>query len=126
MSAPAPPQKMTSLRCSAPVAPPDTGASTQDAPQLARSLSASTSVASGPMVEKSVSSGAARGACAAPPSPNSTLSTADLSVTHTQTASAPSTASAGLAAGSAPESINRRNFSRLRFQTRILKPARAR
>src|ERR1700679_600626 len=75
------------------------------------------------MVEKSASSGGAALLRATPCSANNTASIAAEFDKQRKTASAPSAASAGLAAGSAPASMSASSFRGVRFQTRTANPA---
>src|SRR5258708_6921165 len=123
ISAVEPPQNTTNFPCSAPVAPPDTGASTHDVPQRACSRCANVIVGPGPIVEKSMSIEGELTLLDTPCSEKSTASRASASDKQTNTASVPHAASAGLVASSAPAAKSGPSLATVRFHTRTPNPA---
>lgn len=127
-SAASPPAITASVPARAPGTPPDTGASTQPIPVSARSRAAISRVRSGWMVELSTSNlpvDASPDAvpAATPSGPNTTASTAAVSVTQRNSRSTRPASSAGESARAAPASRAGPSRSGVRPQTVVGYPA---
>ena len=105
----------------APSEPPETGASTQPAPCSA-SRAAKPRVASGEIVEQSMTSPPEASPDATPSAPNRTASTSGVSETQVTTTSALRPTSAGVAASRQPIARRSAALPGVRFQTVDLEP----
>lgn len=114
---------MASEPSSAPLVPPETGASTQRMPLAAARRAAMSRVAAGVMDEKSTTTLPWPGTDASPFAPNATSSTAAASVRHMKMMSASRATSAGLAATRAPAARAGSALAAERFQTARPQPA---
>ena len=117
-----PPTMMAKVPALVPAMPPDTGASSQAAPWLCKSLAAKPRVACGEMLEWSTSHFRSC-AWAMPFGPKTTDSTDSAFIRHINTPSTPCAACAGLSHSSAPCATNAAALPGVRFHTCTLCPA---
>ena len=117
-----PPTMIDSTPSMAPGSPPETGASSGFRP-FSLACSARSVATSGRMVEKSIQVAPAAAEARMPSSPSSTFSTSGESGTMVMMTSAPSTASAMVAAACPPASARASALAGVRLKPRTVKPA---